>query len=149
VDLDIIGEGPLRAALETLARSNPRIHFLGSVPHDELPSHLHRATAFVLPSLYEGHPKTLIEAMACGLPVIATDVPGIREVITHGDTGFLCQTDSDSLRDGIAQALDDATLRESLGRRAREAAVEQFSLDRVVECELRLYHDVLERHGSR
>ncbi|MCB0188061.1 MAG: glycosyltransferase, partial [Caldilineaceae bacterium] len=73
--LTLIGEGPERAALAAQAeREGIAVTFLGTVPNQEIAAHLQQADLFVLPSKWEGHPKVLIEAMACGMPVVGTDV---------------------------------------------------------------------------
>src|SRR3546814_18364330 len=95
---------------------------------------------FVLPSSYEGHPKTLLEAMACGAAVIGTDVPGIREVIEDGRTGLLCAPTAAALRDAIERLLSDEPLRRRLGGHARPqlemtARLERGSADRRVGSE--------------
>jgi glycosyltransferase involved in cell wall biosynthesis len=145
VDLDLIGQGPLREELVSLAEDKPRVRFLGPVPNRDLPSHLRSATAFIQPSLYEGHPKTIVEAMACGLPIIATDVSGIADTVRHGDTAHLCQTDSDSIRSAIQVVLADGDLRGRLGRSAREFAVAHFSLEKITDRELALLRDVTDK----
>jgi glycosyltransferase involved in cell wall biosynthesis len=120
------------------------IRWLGSnLPNIELPKHLNRAKVFVLPSSYEGHPKTLIEAMACGLPVIGTDVPGIRELVRHRETGYLCGTSPAEIRAAMLDVLGDSNLRERMGHNAREFVVENFTLHRVVEMELALLNSLV------
>ncbi|RIK34038.1 MAG: hypothetical protein DCC57_24595, partial [Chloroflexi bacterium] len=88
--LAFIGDGPLR---DTLAQEAQRLgvdaHFHGTVSHDQLPELLRAANAFVLPSYSEGHPKALLEAMACGLPVVASDIPGNRSVVEPGANGLI------------------------------------------------------------
>lgn len=148
VELEIIGQGSLREKLTALAADNPMVRFVGPVPHHHLPERLSQGTAFVLPSLYEGHPKALIEAMACGLPVIGTAVSGISEVIRHGETGWLCSTDVESLRAAICTVLADSDLRERLGRNARENVLSHYALGRVIEMELETYRSIL-REGGR
>ncbi len=107
VRLVLIGEGKIRPELQRRFPSlNGRISWEGNVPNSELPEYLNRAGLFILPSLYEGHPKALIEAMACGLPVIGADSPGIRELIRHGETGYLCGTEPESIRKAIQDLLD-------------------------------------------
>ena len=98
---------------------------------------------YLHPSLYEGHPKTLIEAMACGAAVLATDVSGIRQVVRHGQTGWLTATDAAALREGIVTLLGDAALRERLGRQARRFVLEHYALDRIVAREYELYVNLL------
>jgi len=144
VTLDLIGEGPLRPALERAAARNPRIRLIGGLPHKALPGHLQRAALFVLPSHYEGHPKTLIEAMACGVPIVSTDVPGIREVVRHGESGLLCSPQTDALKAAITDALSDADLRVRMGKKAREYAKVHYSLDRISRLELTLYHELVQ-----
>jgi glycosyltransferase involved in cell wall biosynthesis len=144
VTLDLIGEGIGRPTLEKAAARNPRIRLIGGRPHSALPEHLRRAALFVLPSHYEGHPKTLIEAMACGVPIVATDVPGIREVVRHGETAALCSPQADALRIRIAAVLADADLRKRMGRGAREYAVQHYSLDRIVARELAIYRELVQ-----
>jgi len=142
--LVIMGDGPLRTALsEQAERENVAARFLGSVPNTALPSLLNASSVFVLPSLYEGHPKALLEAMACGLAVVGTDVPGIREVIAHGRTGWLCEADPESIHAAIAHLIAHPDLRAELGRNAREYVQASFSLDRIVELELQMYEEVL------
>jgi glycosyltransferase involved in cell wall biosynthesis len=143
VELDLIGDGELRGELEQEAARNPRIHVLGTVPHRRLPLHLQQSTAFVLPSFHEGQPKALIEAMACGLPVIAADVPGVNDVVQHDRTGWLGTTTADGLRAGIQTVLRDLALAARLGRSAREFVVRNYALDAIVDVELRLYQEVV------
>jgi glycosyltransferase involved in cell wall biosynthesis len=136
VELVLVGNGRLRESLEAKAQAEHiPAQFLGALPHRALPEVLNSTRVFILPSLYEGHPKTLIEAMACGLPVIGTDTPGIRDLITHRETGFLCGTTPAGLRAAILEVLGDADLRARMGRNAREFVVEHFALERVVEME--------------
>ena len=90
------------------------------------------AKVFILPSLYEGHPKVLIEAMACGMPIIGANTPGIREMIQHQDNGFLCGTDVKSIRKAIVTVLGDHKLRQRIGNNARKHAVTKFSLNHII-----------------
>jgi glycosyltransferase involved in cell wall biosynthesis len=143
VRINLVGDGELRHALQDrFAVLDDRVRWLGNVPNAELPVYLNRGRVFVLPSHYEGHPKTLIEAMACGLPVIGADSPGIRELIHHGETGYLCGTDPVSIRAAIQALLADFSLCLCLGSGARRYAVENFALDRILELELALLHEV-------
>jgi glycosyltransferase involved in cell wall biosynthesis len=137
VKLIVIGNGSLRNALiEEAKELDIDVQFQGNLPNYELPTELNRSEIFVLPSLYEGHPKALLEAMACGLPVIGTDVPGIREVIVHGQTGYLCQPTPEDMRKAIIRVLGDKELSRQMGERAREFVVESYSIEKVLEQEL-------------
>jgi glycosyltransferase involved in cell wall biosynthesis len=138
-----VGDGPQRAELEAAAaKGQARVSLLGNLPHTELPALLNGCDLFILPSLYEGHPKVLIEAMSCGLPAIGTRVPGIQELIQDGETGLLCDTSPEGIRGAIRELLGDRELRTRLGRAAREYVLEHFSLDKILELELALYKEL-------
>jgi glycosyltransferase involved in cell wall biosynthesis len=136
-ELWIAGDGPHAAALQKrVAETGVRATFLGRLPHRDLRDMLNSCTVFVLPSHYEGHPKALLEAMSCELPVIGTDVPGIRDVLRDQETGWLCGTSSSEIAAAIEKLLADAKLRNRLGRAARIEIVRSCGLDRVVDLEL-------------
>jgi glycosyltransferase involved in cell wall biosynthesis len=142
--LDIIGNGSQEAELRKLAATaGASVNFLGSVPNHRLPDILNTHELFVLPSLWEGMPKTLLEAMACGLPVAGTRVSGITEVIKHEENGILCDTDAASIRQALTGIMADEALRERLGRNARQTIEEQYSLDKLAERELEIYRQLL------
>jgi glycosyltransferase involved in cell wall biosynthesis len=130
---------------DTASRHSLDITFAGSVPNFELPARLNQARVFIQPSLYEGHPKTLLEAMSCGLPCIASDVTGIREDVQHGTTGYLCRTDHRDIASALETVLSDAALRERLGHNAREYILESYSLDRVFQMEMDVIREVMAR----
>lgn len=144
VELWFVGDGSQRQALENVAHDNGvSARFFGILPHNELPGLLNSATAYILPSKWEGHPKTLLEAMSCGLPCIGSDIPSIRGVICHGDNGLLCGLDSSSIRQAVVQLLEQPALQEQLGRNARAYALQHFALERIVEMELEVYRELL------
>lgn len=100
----------------------------------------------VLPSYREGLPKSLIEAAACGRPVITTDVPGCRDAIKPNETGLLVPVKSSAkLADAIALLCSDADLRLRLGLAGRKLAEQEFDVRSVVATHLNLYHDLLEK----
>jgi glycosyltransferase involved in cell wall biosynthesis len=141
-ELHIIGEGELSPAIEAhIRRVGAKAKLLGGVPHDELPDLINRYAAFVLPSLYEGHPKALLEAMACGVAVLGTDVPGIRSVIEDRHNGLLAHPDADSLKAAITTLMTDSGLRRQLGANARAYATEHCDLNNISQRELLLYHE--------
>jgi len=110
----------------------------------DAPEVLARAHVVVLPSYREGLPKVLLEAAACGRAMVATDVPGCREVVQHGLTGLLVPArDSASLADAIDELLGDRGRREQMGRRAREMAEREFGLEAVIRQTLDIYSEVL------
>jgi glycosyltransferase involved in cell wall biosynthesis len=142
--LRLVGDGPERAGLvERARRAGSRVELMGPVPNETLPRLLNQATAFALPSRYEGQPKALLEAMACALPVVAADVPGVRECVRHGETGWLCPPDADGFREAIAAVLADAALRERLGRAARADVERRHSVEAVAESELAVIRELV------
>jgi glycosyltransferase involved in cell wall biosynthesis len=144
--LDIYGSGKLKEALSQLAKSlNVKVNFMGNVPNSELPKILNQYPVFVLPSFYEGMPKALLEAMACGCAVIGTKVDGIRELIKDNINGILCDTTSESIRNTIEEVMNDKNLRNRLGREARLFVEQNFSLELVVEKELAVYTELYQK----
>ena len=140
----IVGSGNQKESLEKHAKEKGiNVEFLGNIPNNELPNILNQHEVFILPSLYEGMPKTLLEAMACGLPVIGTDVGGIREIVEHGRNGLLCGTDPKSIRETIQVLTNNEKLKRTLGEQAGITIKEKFSLNRLIEKELKLYGDLI------
>lgn len=122
-ELELAGDGPERHALEALARTlglADRVHFSGWVPREHLSEHYRRADIFALPSRAEGMSNALLEAMAYALPVVASDVPGNRDLVTHERTGLLVESeDAGDLAQAMERLLTDERLRDSLGSAAR------------------------------
>jgi len=143
IRLVMVGGGQLAKQLEELAKAQgSELQIMGILPNNQIPAILNQCDLFVLPSLYEGHPKSLLEAMACGLAVIATDVPGNRELIRHEVDGILCGTSRSELRQAILMLNENATLRRRLGQNARRRVVEEFSLDRIAKMEMDLLREM-------
>ncbi len=136
VQLTLVGDGPERAMLEReYATHGLDARFVGTVAHDRLPEFCSGADVFVLPSLIEGHPKALIEAMACGLACVGADVEGIRGVLTDGETGLIVRATTEAWTDAIRRLADDAALRDRLGRAAADHAARHYDLARAIERE--------------
>lgn len=138
--LAIAGDGPDRAQLERLAERlgvADRIRFLGFVAHDDVPALMRRADVFVMPSRYEELGTAIIEAMACGLPVVASRVGGIPNLVADGDTGLLTPPgDAPALAAALRRVLTEPGLAGKLGAeaRTRTAAYQWPALaDRVLE----------------
>lgn len=137
VSLLLIGSGELEKELkEKYSHLCDRVQWQGNVPNAELPQYLNRARGFILPSHYEGHPKALIEAMSCGLPVIGTNVVGTREILARQDNGLLCETTPESIRETIQTLLSQPELSLKLGKNAREYVLKHFALSQIVKQEL-------------
>ncbi|HVN92674.1 MAG TPA: glycosyltransferase [Terracidiphilus sp.] len=148
--LVILGTGPLAEELRDLARRlglARRVRFLGFQPNVE--HWMQAADGFVLSSRWEGLPMVLLEAGACGVPAVATDVPGTNEVIADGVNGWLAQAgDPDSLR-GIMTRLMEMPLekRFAMGECARRRVMEEFCLEAVLNRWERLYETLLSQKG--
>jgi len=139
-----IGQGPLeQLMMKMISSSQGRIYWKKRIPSNDLPFYFNQAKLFVLPSLYENHPKSLIEAMSCGLPVLGADSPGIRDIIQHGVNGWLCDTDSESIRISIEYMLNNQNLCKKLGNNARTFVIKHFSLEQIVEKELELIKEIV------
>jgi glycosyltransferase involved in cell wall biosynthesis len=135
--LVVLGEGPERGALEALARElgvEGRVFLLGRMP--DVAAWLQRATVFVHPARWEGFGLAVLEAMLAGLPVVASRVSSLPELVVDGETGVLVQPDDPSaLALGIAQALEQR----ELGDAGRERAHREFSVARMADRTAALY----------
>jgi glycosyltransferase involved in cell wall biosynthesis len=130
----VIGDGPDRALLEG------RVDLLGE--RDDVARQLAASDVFVLSSTSEGMPVSVLEAMAAGLPVVASAVGGIPELV--GETALLVPpSDADALAEALDRLLADAELRRRLGAAARQRALEHFALDAFIDAHLQLYRDEL------
>lgn len=140
----IIGTGPQEQELKAKASElGLDITWTGNIPNNELPLWLNRSRLFILPSLYEGHPKTLIEAMAAGMPVIGADAPGIREVLTHLKTGWLCSTEAAGIREALEELIASEAIRTHISKNARAFALAHYSLDTIADKEFDLFEAIL------
>lgn len=141
--LDIYGNGELKEEIGQLAKSlKVRVNFMGNVPNSEMPEILSRYYVFVLPSFYEGMPKSLLEAMSCGMVVIGTKVNGIQEIIQDGVNGFLCETTSQSIREVVLKVFSHLDQLSDLRKKAREYMIENCRLEMVVTREMEIYNQV-------
>jgi N-acetyl-alpha-D-glucosaminyl L-malate synthase BshA len=146
----LVGDGPDRVKAELLCREQGicgSITFLGSLPLNE--EVLVGADLFLLPSESESFGLAALEAMACHVPVIASDVGGLPEVVAHGETGYLFPVgDVDSMAEAAIRILQDDELRARLGRAARKRSVEHFDQDRVVARYREIYDRVVAGVGE-
>jgi len=141
--LTLIGKGPLEPELRKLAVDvGAVVEFKGRIANKDLPYELNKAKVFVLPSLYEGCPKVLLEAMSCGLLCIGANVEGIKEIIQHKENGYLCNTDSESIKNAINTVLDDDNLLQNLQQAGRETILQRFSLNNILTKEVTLYENL-------
>ena len=137
--LVVIGAGDRRAALERRAAdAGVSVEFRGVVPHGELPEHFNAADVFVLPSLTEGHPKVLIEAMACGVPCAVSARGGNLTLVQDEATGLLFDPeDTGAMARTIERLLTDRPLACRVGAAARSLVVERYDVHALLEQEVR------------
>jgi glycosyltransferase involved in cell wall biosynthesis len=135
----IAGSGTLELEVKRFARLNRNVRFRGVVPTEELPEIYSQLRLLVLPSTSEGLPNVLLEAMACGTPVLATGVGGIRDLILNNRNGFVLPDDSpETIAENVVRAIDYADL-EGISN----AAVTTISTMYTFECALRRYTDIM------
>ncbi|MGD0401079.1 MAG: glycosyltransferase [Syntrophobacteraceae bacterium] len=149
--LAIIGEGESRASLKKQAKElkiNDKVCFFG-FRQDRI-AFLRGFDVFVLPSRLEGIPRCLMEAMAAGIAVIASDIPGCRDLIAHGQTGLLFPVDADQiLADRIETIASDEMIRNSLKQRGYELIESRFSAERMASEYTELYLTVMGHVGLK
>lgn len=141
-ELILVGEGPDRQDLENLTRDlniESKVHFAGHASHNNVVTYLQKADIFCLSSLSEGLPVAVLEAMSCGLPVVATNVGGVSEAVIEGSTGLLVESDNlsaytDALQRALSQRWDPAPI--------REVVLSKFSWQRYVENTMTLYRSI-------
>jgi sugar transferase (PEP-CTERM/EpsH1 system associated) len=137
----IAGDGPCRDELRTLTSSlglNGKVRFLGE--RNDIPTVLRAMDVFVLPSIAEGISNTILEAMATGLPVVATRTGGNPELVDENVTGALVPVrDAECLAQVLGTYLDDSSLRAQHGQAARDRAVKEFSLEQMTSRYRDLY----------
>jgi len=134
--------------------------WIGKVPLDVVPlgfldSDEALATAYAaadvvcVPSAVENLPNTVLEAMACGRPVVAIDAGGMRDAVHHGETGLLCpQGNSAAFAGALTQLLDDAGFRRHAGEKSLELVAREFTMEREVARVQAIYHEILERSAA-
>lgn len=146
----IVGDGPLRTSIQFLAQSlgiANQVCFLGI--RQDIAELMNAVDAYVMSSEWEGMPNVLLEAASTGLPIVATDVGGNREIVLNGVTGFLVPPkDPEALAQAMLQVMDlPREERYRMGKTARQHIVANFSLERVVHQWEALYRELLIRKG--
>ena len=144
-DLLLVGEGPERGILEAKCRRlglSDRVHFAGW--RADIPQILAASRLLVLPSLWEGMPNVVLEAMAAGLPVVATDVEGVRELLGPTADGQVVPLgDGQAFTDRVIRLVRDTRSAAEIGTANRRRAAESFTLDAMVEAYQSLWRSLL------
>ncbi|NGM71405.1 glycosyltransferase family 4 protein [Natronolimnobius sp. AArcel1] len=145
-DLVIVGTGPKSDELKAQASRyglDGRVHFEGRVSDEAIPRYYRRARLFVLPSVWEGHPLTLLEAWAGEVPVITSEVEGIAEFVDHKETGYLVPPESpDELADAIQYALSNPNESQRWASNAYDLVREEYSWEGVADRTNRIYEQI-------
>jgi len=127
-EVEVVGTGAHRTELDALSEKlhvSDLIRYVGMVPYDQLEKSYQYADIFVLTSLSEGMPSVILEAMGCGLPIIASDVGGNNEIVHEGKNGYLIPGDDvDLLAKRMAALINDTALRTQMGSASRALAQE-------------------------
>jgi len=147
VRFDIIGDGPERQrilyTMDDLGLKE-HIRLLGQLTPADVRDHLQQADIFLLSSLSEGISNAVLEAMACGLPVVTTDCGGMREAVTDGVEGFVVPVRSpEAIAEALGTLVRNPTLREKLGKAGREKVLKEFTLEQQTEQFLALYRSLM------
>jgi len=138
--LDLLGDGELRQPMETYSKElgiREKVRFLGS--RSDVYSYLQEADIFLMPSKFEGMPMTIIEAMGTGLPVVASPVGGIPDMLTHGESGLLASGEPEVFAQAVELLISDEALRSRLGRQARQES-SRFTAEYMAEQYCAVYH---------
>jgi glycosyltransferase involved in cell wall biosynthesis len=144
----VVGRGKLKGALEARVRKEglqKHIVFPGFVDEKTLPSLYSSCDAYVLPSLWEVLPISLLEALSCGAPLIASDAGGNPEVVENGVNGFIFEKrNTNQLAEEMKTLANDPALRKRMARKSREIAVKKFDWDIIAQKTIRFYNKVLD-----
>lgn len=146
MNLIIIGSGPEESNLKKSLNSEQKnkVEFIPHLSKIKLQEYLSQCSIFVLPSLFETFGIVLIEAMASGKPVIASDIPGPRHIIQHGVNGFLFEKgNEEELIKYLKLLIENDNLRKEMGKNARKTVEDNYSFKKVAEAYLKVFNDIL------
>jgi glycosyltransferase involved in cell wall biosynthesis len=136
--LRIAGDGPEREKLTALVAElslHERVEFLGWTQREALPALYQSADIFVFPSYDEGMPNVVLEALASGLPIVATRIAGNEQLVVHGENGALVPTGNpQAFADSLRPLISSSEIRREMGKKSRELAVSKFSWSRGAEA---------------
>lgn len=137
--LVLVGEGPEKQNLRKLAEGTKGVVFMDPLPHEKIPEILNCANVFALCSLYEGMPTVVLESLACGIPVVSTDVGDVHKVVRDGKTGYIVKTRTEEeISTKLIKVLSNSD-------KFKENCVEiakEYSWDKIAEKIIGVYHEV-------
>jgi glycosyltransferase involved in cell wall biosynthesis len=142
IKLLFIGSGELKAQLINLAQQlSVDLKIIDRISHDKLPNYYKQANIFVLPSLIEGQPKVLLEAMSCGLPCLVGKYPGVEEFANNKEV-FVCGASETEISLALTQLIKNDNLRANLGRHARKRVEKDFNIVELLNKEIEILKNV-------
>lgn len=148
-ELLLLGEGELKKQIADEVKENnlvPFIHFVGQT--SDVFSYLHNSDIFILPSIYEGMPITIIEAMGTGIPIIAAPVGGVSEMVRNNEEALYCDTTPDSIAQTILKLLESEKLRKKISQNELHS-VNRFTSEEMANQYLKLYQTLLNRKSTK
>ncbi len=151
VQVVMVGDGPIKKKVHKIIQERDlfNVKTIKQLSHNELLEHYHRAKVYVLPSYYEGLPTTILEAMACKLPVVASNISGIPEQIEEGVTGYMLSPgDINGFYSRIVKLLEDPEKRKSFGEKGRERVMERFTWPRIAKGIAKQYTELLQTNAD-
>ena len=149
--LFIVGDGAFLGELKLLSRSldldNDRIVFVGAVPNHVMSKYVQASDVYLCPTVrIEGLPFTVLEALSGGLPVVASDSGGLKDLVTEGENGFLLQPGNvDAMASAIGQLLEDPERRRRMGEASRRRFLDRFTVEHMTDSTLEVFQQVLEK----
>ena len=147
INFILTGQGKDFKALNKKVRAlnlEDRFILLGQVSREKLLELFQNASLFVFPSYHEGLPTAILEAMSCGIPIIATDVRGNKDLISNGENGILIPPRNPrKIAESISILLKDEKLRENLGKNARNTVIEKYTWDIIANKILKCYETLI------
>lgn len=139
----------LLVAGEGLVPNHPQVRPLGFIEQDTLPLYYSAADVLAMPTLADNLPYTILEAMACGTPVVASNVGGISEEIDDGVTGYLCRPgDANDLGAALLTLLSSSAQRKMMGEAGRKRVEQLFGMDMFIQRYENLYHDIFNQYHT-
>ena len=146
IRLMLVGDGDERQDLEKLTNSlnlADYITFIGEVPNEEVPQYMAAADIFILPSLSEGFPVVIVEAMAAGIPVVVTDITGLSEIVRDGENGFLFESKNHmELAEKVLLLLQDDELRQRIAQNNRQR-VKDYTWNNIIDKLEEVYQEIV------
>lgn len=147
--LTIIGTGPEHLLLKDIAfKCNLNVVFTGQIANNQIPEILSKHEIYAQISQFEGHPKSLIEAMSCALPCLVSNTPGLSDQIEHNVTGLITESTIESITEGLAWIMNNKALAHNMGSRAREQIINTMEYSKIRDIELSVLNRLVDKKTS-